>query len=219
MRVDGALNIGGARESSATGRAGAAPKDEFLRLLVAQLRNQNPLEPQDGAAFVAQLAQFASLEQMTETNERLATLEAGQSSQLRAGFSNLVGRRVSVAGDTLSLPASDAVEHGFDLGASASAVKVVVYDASGKEVRQLELGPREAGRHLIQWDGLDADGQALGPGEYRFSVEAVDAQGGSLEAKSLLHAKIDGIDFTGGVVRFRIGERVFSPGDILSIDS
>lgn len=218
MRIEGQLDIGAARAAE-SGSARGAPKDEFLRLLVAQLRHQNPLEPQDGAAFVAQLAQFASLEQMTETNGRLASLEAGQSSQLRAGFSDLVGKRVTVAGDRVKLPFVDGLSHGFELDGPAKSSELVVYDESGNEVRRMELGPKAKGRHTFAWDGLGAEGQALPPGEYRFEVQAKGTGGESLRSTMLFHAVIDGVDFTGGSVRFRMGERTMSPSDILSIDS
>ena len=218
MRIEGQLDIGAARAAE-TGSARGAPKDEFLRLLVAQLQNQNPLEPQDGAAFVAQLAQFASLEQMTETNGRLASLEAGQSSQLRAGFSDLVGKRVTVSGDRVRIPFVEGQSNGFELSSPAKSAELIVYDESGNEVRRMELGPKDKGRHSIVWDGLGQEGQALPPGEFRVEVQAKGSGGEDLRSTMLFHATIDAIDFTGGSVRFRMGERTMSPSDILSIDS
>src|SRR5947207_9140075 len=95
-------NLGPADPSpstAATGLSGGASKDQFLRLLVAQLQNQDPLDPQKGADFIAQLAQFSTLEQSTQTNQVLSQIEAGQASLAQQSVMSLVGRTIAARTD------------------------------------------------------------------------------------------------------------------------
>jgi flagellar basal-body rod modification protein FlgD len=192
-----------------------APKDEFLRLLVAQLQHQDPLSPQDSAAFVAQLAQFASLEQSAETNQRLANLEGSFASAERAGFADLVGKTVSARTETFSIP-SQGVELGAHLEGHADAVTVTIYDSQGNEVKKLELGPRDKGEVTIPWDGTDENGALVADGDYRVEIKAT-AAGGAVSAYSQITGAVTALEFLGGSVRFRIGSVQISPADIVSV--
>jgi flagellar basal-body rod modification protein FlgD len=206
---------------AAEGAAPAAPRDQFLRLLVAQLQHQNPLDPQDGAEFVAQLAQFSSLEQATETNQRLAALEAAQTASARASLTYVVGHGVTAAADTLRYdpgrgPMPPLVA---ELGAGAQKVEVVVTDAEGREVRRIPLGAHAAGQVNVPWDGTDRAGRPLPPGEYHIAVEA----SGEAGAPVLAHARLRGVASAlvfgaDGGNRFRIGGVEVMPADIVSIE-
>ena len=202
--------------TTASSSSNGVAKDEFLRLLVAQLQNQDPLTPQDGTEFVAQLAQFASLEQVAETNERLANLEAAQSANLRAGFTNLVGRTVVARTDTFAIPMK-ASSLSVDLPSSAREVTVTIVDSNGRAVRTLELGGRELGRTNFDWDGLDDRGTPVSPGTYRMMVSATAADGSPLGASTLVTAPVDSLDFGTGQVQFRAGGASFGASDIIEI--
>lgn len=194
----------------------AVSEDEFLRLLVAQLQNQDPLTPQDGTEFVAQLAQFASLEQAAQTNERLAALEATQAANLRAGFANLVGRTVVARADTIELPVTDA-SLAVDLPNAAHSVSVSIVNEAGEIVRTLKLGGRDAGRASFAWDGLDDNGVPLSPGKFRMTVAATAPDGGPLNASTLITAPVQSLDFSSGQVRFRAAGGTFGASDIVEI--
>src|SRR5687768_13752417 len=176
MQINGLTSAldaqGGAEQTSRT------PKDEFLRLLVAQLQHQNPLEPQEGAEFVAQLAQFTTLEQGAEANNRLAAIEAGQSGTARSGYTNIVGRTVTARTEQVQVPwGENSPQLLAQLEGSASTVTVDVFDESGKKVRTIELGARSAGDVAVEWDGLSDDGTPLASGKYRIEVHAKNAGG------------------------------------------
>jgi flagellar basal-body rod modification protein FlgD len=197
----------------------AAPKDEFLRLLVAQLQHQDPLSPQDGSAFVAQLAQFASLEQIAETNSRLGSIEAGQAASVRSGFTNLVGKKVSSRSDAIMIPDSQ-VEHVVHLGSAATKVDVVIHDSSGREVRRIAMGSRGEGDAAFTWDGRSNDGTTLPDGEYRVSIEAAGAGDAPVDAYALIRGVVSSVDFgDDGTVTFRVGESKITPADIISIEN
>lgn len=201
-------------------RAAGTPKDEFLRLLVAQLKHQNPLDPQDGAEFVAQLAQFASLEQAAETNRRLGNLESGQDAASRAALVSLTGRPVSARADTLQYdPARGALPQlGVRLERAAQTVEVVIRDGHGSPVRTIQLGATSAGHTALSWDGLDGAGQPLAAGTYTIEVRARDAAGEAVSAGATLRGSITAIDFGGAQTDFQVGAATIRPGDILSLD-
>lgn len=161
----------GAEAAKTSASAVAEMSDRFLKLLVTQLKNQDPMNPMDNAQVTSQLAQMSTVEGITKLNESMASLTGlYRSSQVIQG-ATLVGRQVLAEGDVLALNAVGAVG-GADLAGKADSVKVKVLDASGAVLRTLDLGPQDAGLVRFVWDGKDASGNALALGDYRFAVEA-----------------------------------------------
>ncbi len=189
-------------------------KDEFLKLFMAQLQNQDPLSPQNGADMVAQLAQFSSVEQATQTNQQLADLVAAQSSASSASMSSLVGRSCNAgAGDFQldskgSVPPLEITSTGPMKGAA-----VVITDASGKEVRRIPI-PDGASSANISWDGKTASGTTAPAGSYHI---AVDAGTSSASITSQWHGRVDAVELTSDGPRLRIGGLLLAPGDIRTI--
>ncbi len=205
-----------AQPTAAAEPAEAASQNEFLKLFVAQLKNQDPLSPQDGADFVAQLAQFSSLEQATESNERLAAIEAGQSANLRTQFTDLVGRTVTAANDKLSLPNSD--EHGIQLDSNVDSLTVDIVDGAGQTVRTIDYGSQVAGDIQLKFDGRDNSGALLPDGDYRIRVTATRGET-PVAAVPFVRGVIDSLAFAGGQVNFRLGSSELTPGDIIKVES
>jgi len=201
--------------------APVANADQFLRLFVAQLENQNPLDPQDGADFVAQLAQFSSVEQAAETNRQLSSILAGQMSASNAALAGFVGKTGTFAGDHFSVTGKgDGFPSvGVDLDKPASKVQVIIRDVNGAQVKRFDLGPQAAGRVALPWDGKnDAHGD-LAKGDYTVEVIATGTDGKTaVGASSLLSGLIQAIDFIDGVPRLRLGAVSAAPSDILSIE-
>ncbi|MDP1930004.1 MAG: flagellar hook assembly protein FlgD [Gammaproteobacteria bacterium] len=145
-------------------------RDEFLKLLVAQLENQDPTNPQENGEFVAQLAQFSSLEEsqkLTAGFDKFAT--AFQSTQTLQATS-LVGRPVHVKSDFTMLDASNAVSVLAEMDAPMASASLSVYSSSGELVDSFELGPQSSGRNEFIWTGHKANGERFPPGLYSFSV-------------------------------------------------
>lgn len=219
MRIDpaSAAAAAAAPPSQASEPSGAS-RDEFLRLLVAQLENQNPLNPQSGAEFVAQLAQFASVEQTAETNQRLAAIQAGQAAASNAALAGFVGKSATVAADAITVAPGGAMPPlSVELGGPASSVEVVIRDSAGRTVRTLQRGAAAAGTVPVAWDGTDANGVPLEPGTYTVEVTAEAADGTAVAARPTLSGRIDAIEFTGGFPRLRIGAASVAPADVSSI--
>ena len=149
----------------------AAAQDRFLKLLVAQLNNQDPMNPLDNAQMTSQIAQINTVTGIQQLNETVKGL-AGQftAQQLMQG-SAMVGRQVLAEGNSLALDSETHQAAGaFDLAGSAASVKVQVLDRAGKEVGTVELGALPAGRYNFAWDASQYQGDSA----LRFMVLAAN---------------------------------------------
>lgn len=188
-------------------------KDEFLKLLVTQLKNQNPLNPMDSSAFVAQLAQFSSLEQLTNTNSKLDSLLTYQNSLQNTLLSNLIGKKVTFSGSSVNLSGSTAAIN-YNLSGDAKDVKISISDSSGKVVRELDLGTLTSGDKTYSWDGKDANGNTLSDGQYTIAMTATDASGNSVDVTTKAQGTVTGITYDGtntylvvdGTTKIKVGD-------------
>jgi flagellar basal-body rod modification protein FlgD len=181
---------------------------------MAQLEHQDPLAPQDGASMVAQLAQFSSVEQATQTNQRLADLAAAQASTSSASLSSLVGRTCNAGAADFQLDRGGAapVLQVTATGAMAGA-SVVITDDSGKEIRRLAI-PTGATSAQITWDGATASGAPAAPGSYHITVEPGTT---SATITSQWHGRVDAVELTSDGARLRMGGVLLAPSDIRTI--
>lgn len=217
MQIDPLASSGFEQAPQGTS-ASSAPRDQFLRLLVAQLQHQDPLSPQDSASFVAQLAQFASLEQSAETNHLLQSIESSYASTTRAGYTNLVGRVISARTDHVKMPTSAANgDLSVHLETAAENVEVAFLDASGREVKTVALGARGEGDVDVVWDGTDQNGVRVADGTYTIEVRATGPGGATVDAYAQIRGLVDAVEFRGGSVIFRIGANTISPAEIVSV--
>lgn len=152
----------------AAGKQNDLGRDAFLELMVAQLNNQNPLDPQDNQAFVAQLAQFSQVEGLDKLNTTSEGMASELSSYNALQASSLVGQSVIVEGNMNGLLLNGGVVSGFtEIPASASGLKLSITDSSGQVLEQFDLGNHSAGPMSVRWDGLnlmvDGEIQAINP--------------------------------------------------------
>lgn len=160
-------------------------EDRFLKLLVTQLRNQDPMNPMQNAELTLQLAQMSTVEGINKLNAGLETLLSSWRASQTLQAAALIGRQVFVAGDRLQFGADGQAVGGVELAEAASAVTVDVLDVAGALLRRLELGGLPAGLSRFGWDGRDAAGVPLPPeGDYRFRVRA-EREGRSVAATAL----------------------------------
>ncbi|MFQ5766692.1 MAG: flagellar hook assembly protein FlgD [Acidobacteriota bacterium] len=208
------MDIPGLTDSTAAGLIPGAPvapptvgREEFLRLLVTKLANQNPLQPTDDTQFISQLAQFSELEQSIQTNTNLMSLAQGQSSLVNSQALLLVGREVLInSGDKFQIRNGQPDKLVLDLDEEISGGKLEVFDSTGKLVETIELDAAPAGRRAIPFDGqtqMDAEGniidRPLTDGDYTFKLTTFNGTG-SVEAGQVLISRIiEGINFTEGV--------------------
>jgi flagellar basal-body rod modification protein FlgD len=159
-------------------------QDRFLSLLVAQLKNQDPLNPLDNAQVTSQLAQLSTVQGIDNMNSSLQALATNMGSGQMAQAASLIGRGVLVPGDTVS-PAQLQDVIGVDLSSPADKVTVSIHDAAGGLVRKLDMGSRDAGVNVLAWDGLTDKGEAAAAGDYSFTIDAV--QGGQVVVNTALN--------------------------------
>ena len=164
---------GGANVQAAVSALGS---DVFLRLLVTQLQSQDPTNPVQNEDFVAQLAQFTTLEQATSTNKLLETLIGQDTQRTQLDLVNLIGRTVVTQGDTISIAGDEQPTLGYALSGEARSVTIKVLDSNKQVVRTLEsTDVQKAGANQVQWDGLNDSGDRVPEGVYQFIVKAEDA--------------------------------------------
>lgn len=152
-------------------------QDAFLRLMITQMNNQNPLEPQKNSEFVAQLAQFSSVEGLQNLNNTVNGLVNGYQSSRALQATALVGRAVKIPAESGYLGEGGVLVGSVDLPATTSSLTMNVYNEAGELVWNRELGAQEAGDLSFAWDGELDDGSMLPPGKYRFEALAtIDGQ-------------------------------------------
>ena len=157
--------------SAAASKSSNETQDRFLNLLVAQMKNQDPLNPLDNAQVTSQLAQLSTVQGIENMNKSLQALASSLGVNQMTQAANLIGRGVLVPGNTISpVELRDVI--GFDLSRPADNVSVSIHDAAGGLVRNLNLGPRDVGVNVLAWDGLTENGSPAPAGEYSFSVKA-----------------------------------------------
>jgi flagellar basal-body rod modification protein FlgD len=182
--INGTTGANGARAN------GAKPKDqlgqtEFLELMIAQLKNQDPFKAMDPSQFLGQLAQFGTVTGIQEMQTAFATLsDSMRASQVLDG-ATMVGREVLVASESVSLGAEGAVRGAIDVPSETSEVQIKIKDASGQLVRTMTL-PDGEGLVEFQWDGVATDGERAPAGEY--SIEAIANIGGDAYSLETLMA-------------------------------
>ncbi|MBX3258165.1 MAG: flagellar hook assembly protein FlgD [Labilithrix sp.] len=189
----------------------ALDKDAFLKLLVAQLSHQDPLQPTEGTEFVAQLSQFAMVEQSIAQSAKLDVLSAQMTGLASNEAAGLVGKDVTVRGNGIAFDGVTATGSSVNLDAAAAKVTVRIQDASGKTVRTLELGPRGAGAVPITWDGKDDAGQPVAKGTYAIKVDAQTADGKSVNTSQDVSGKVTKVSFEKGYPELLLDSGVTAP--------
>ena len=193
-------------------------KDEFLKLMMAQLSQQDPTAPSDSNAMVAQLAQFSSLEQMQNVNSSLTSLLVGQASQNNTEAINLVGKDVLYKTDKLTLEQGQTPSTSAKLGADAADVTATITDANGKIVRTIKLGAQKAGDVDIVWDGREESGNTAKPGQYTVSITAKDSKGSLVDVEQRAHGRVTGVSFEKGYPEAILGDQRLKMSDIVEIN-
>ncbi|ONH57239.1 flagellar basal-body rod modification protein FlgD [Pseudomonas cedrina] len=175
-------------------------KDAFLQLLVTQLKNQNPLSPQDNGAFVAQLAQFSSLEGINTLNDSVNNISSNFSSSQALQASSLVGRSIITQTDKTLVDTSKSMTGSVAVPAATGNVSIKITDKDGNVVRTLELVDQNAGNSDFIWDGKNEKGEVAPAGTYTFNATTKNDKGDAVALATSLPATVTSVTLskTGG---------------------
>ncbi|MCA1198593.1 flagellar hook assembly protein FlgD [Sphingomonas sp. R647] len=171
----------------------AMDQSDFLTLMTAQMKNQDPFEPVDNTQMVAQMAQFSSLAGISEMNTTLQAIAAKLGSTSTTDLVSWVGRTVLTQGD-VAYPRTDGSLGGMiELGAAAAEVNVVIEGPNGEILKNVSLGAAPAGRTEFEWDGTTDTGEPAGDGPFTIRVAARDSNGAAVAAQPLVWAPVTAV--------------------------
>ncbi len=203
-----------------TTRKSFIDQEQFLQLLVAQLKNQDPLSPMESQEFASQMAQFASLESLHSIDARLGDSLDAQLMSTQAinntMAASLIGKEVVAAGDGLVLKNGSANLH-LTLAAPAKDVEITIYDQEGNPIQTIWEHKLDYGENTVVWDGTNYGGNNAADGSYTYSVIATDEEGNPINALQTASGIITGVNYEGGIATLLAGDLEFPMGNVISI--
>lgn len=195
-------------------------QDQFLQLLVAQMQNQDPINPMDGKEFASQLAQFNSVEQLIGVNEGLKELSQSQqlmrSELTNSMASSLTGKHVRALSNKVNLQSGKDANINYDLNNAANEVEIVIRDSSGNAVRRETIEGATAGENSWSWDGKSNDGIEVPDGQYNVEINATSGDE-SVKARMFIEGTANKVRFTGEGVKVSIDGVEVPIGDIETV--
>lgn len=186
-------------------------QEDFLELMLTQLKNQDPFKPMESGEFLGQIAQFGTVSGLADLKSSFESLAGSLVSNQALQAAGLVGRAALVESSTVRIGAGQRVTAAVDMPTASGNVRVEVRDAVGQVVREIDLGSRPAGLATFDWDGMTAQGQPAPAGRYTLVAE-FQSQGKVEAAETLVSASVESVLFgaDGFSVRLRgIGDVPF----------
>ncbi|GAA4034384.1 flagellar hook assembly protein FlgD [Actimicrobium antarcticum] len=179
-----------------------ATQDRFMKLLITQMKNQDPLNPLDNAQVTSQLAQLSTVSGIDKMNTTLQSMITSFQSNQSVQAAGMIGHGVLAPGKQVTLASGNAV-FGLDLVSSAEKVQVMIKDASGKTVHTMDLGGKDAGTLPLTWDGVKDDGGKAADGAYTFEVAAT-AGTAKVEATTLAFGQVASVSTSSAGVKLNV---------------
>lgn len=167
-------------------------QEEFLKLMITQLENQDPFKPMENGEFISQMAQFSSVAGLKELQTSFSQLATSLQSNQALQASTMVGRSVLVPSEMATLGANQPLTGIVELPVSSNNVNVTITDSTGQIIRQINLGPHTAGDISFSWDGLSNTGTAMPAGTYKIAAEAKGVDG-NFSVRTLVHAAVESV--------------------------
>lgn len=204
-----------------------ADQDKFMKLLVTQLQNQDPLNPMDNAAMTSQLAQLSTVTGINKVNATLQSMQADQAAAQSSSAINLIGKGVLVSGSGIQLASntdsttgktSTTSVFGVDLASAAQNVSIAIQDASGRTVRTMTLTNPDVGTYPLTWDGTEDDGSTKAPaGKYTFTVTATSGGSKLTDATPLQLAAVASVSTGSGGTKLNTSLGQFTMSDVKEV--
>jgi flagellar basal-body rod modification protein FlgD len=200
-------------------KTAASEKDMFLKLLVKQFQYQDPLNPVENTEFAAQLAQFSSLEALTNMKDSIDVMSVIQNSMNSMQAISFIGKQVKASGNTINYTGGSSTLN-YNVGGNAADVVVKIYNSNGILVHTVDLKNVTKGDNSYTWDGKDGNGSNLSNGAYTFNISAVDYNGNALATSSSMSGTVTGVRFDGsGNIYLEVGDKEVSLSEVSLISN
>lgn len=213
-----AMSVGGKLQAQGTERPKSSlEKEQFLKLLVAQISNQDPLNPQDSDQYMQQLTQFSTVEQLMNLNQGVDNLAVGQISANSQSALRFVGKEVKAVGDEVLLDGvnSPTVDYAVS-DPEVGEVEVSVYDESGEVVYTQRMPVPAGGTGEFVWNGQDMNGQRAPEGRYHVSFKAGTDEA-PVPVDTYVRGRVTGVRFDQGYPELMVGDKRLRLADILEV--
>lgn len=222
MATSASSSVLGKAETDFTQAAGVdrvtADKNTFLKLLVAQLTHQDPLNPTEDKEFIAQLAQFTSLEQLQGINEGVGTLNSTMQQSQLVSATSFIGKEVLASGGEISKIGSYISTVYFTIDEAIAKGQVNIFDQNGNLVRTDKIEASNAGDFQYQWDGKNSSGKDVVNGIYKVVISAQDANDKAVLPVTQVTGRVIGVQTENGVNSLRLSDgRVVKFTDVTEV--
>ncbi len=193
-------------------------KDDFLKLFVAQLENQDPLNPMEDQETLAQLAQFSSLEQLANLNTQMASIAEVMKSQSFQNATNYIGKSVLAGGNGIALSGGTATTVTYTLPSDAKQVSANIVDKDGNIIETVSLGEKSSGEYDFTWNGKAYSGSTMADGQYTVEFTATDSEGASVLVSTQVAGKVESVSMENGSVVLELEDgRTIALSDVYTI--
>jgi flagellar basal-body rod modification protein FlgD len=198
-------------------------KDDFLKMMIAQLKNQNPLDPMDGTQYASQLAQFTQLEQLQNLNSSM-TESINANYTLTQSINNtmmatLIGKDVKIDGENIVVDGQESISLGYNLASEAESAEINIYNSKGALVKTIPDISTAQGDNKLSWDLTDNNGKTVSSGDYTFEVAATNNSGDEMTVDVFKFGTIDGIRFGTSGTTIVVDGAEYSISDITEISN
>mgnify|MGYP006276378203 CR=1 FL=1 len=206
-----------ANAQNSGGKKSELGQQEFLQLLVAQMRNQDPINPMDGAQFASQLAQFNSVEQLISVNGGLQNLQSSQqmmsASMTNSMAASLTGKHVKALSNEIHLASGESANVNYKLNSSATEVEFIIRSENGSEVRRETVSGVASGESTWVWDGKNGNGDRMADGNYTVEVRAT-SDGTPVDSLVYIEGNVDKVRYSGNGVFLSLNNVQVPIGDV-----
>lgn len=173
-------------------------QDEFLKLLLVQMQNQDPANPMEDKEYMSQMAQFSSLEQLTQLNGSMKSMIDNNAQDQMVSAVGFIGKEVRAEGYNVSREGDEISKVFYGLGEPVANAFINIYDQNNNLVRTVQLGSKAEGTYEFEWDGKDWSGKDASDGVYTIAMAAEDADGKPVMVKTEVSGEVTGVVAEGG---------------------
>ncbi len=181
-------------------------KDDFMRIMITEMRHQDPTKPMDAERMATQMAQITSVEQLKNVSNAIEKLSDKNSASDRLAMSGMIGKTVTVDKGRFSHQKGTISPINFELPEEAAKIKITILNEKGDEVASRDLDPMKAGTNVYNWDGITSSSTQGNSGTYLVRVDAENAKGAKIKIDPVSKETVMGVSFEGGETNFLVGD-------------